>query len=455
LNADKLVERAEAEASRRNYDGAVVYFLQALAIDPANRKARTGARQAELKKYEHAYPSGLTRFLTGFGPRLGLFFASLSKDRRKRMEAIEKVLATDPKNLSLGMRLGAEAEAGQVPQAAAAAYEAVLLGNPEHPAALKALGRTLHGLGEIDGAQDALERAVKANPRDAEAQRLRKDAAADGYARDAGFSGAKTTHDLLKDRDGSKKLEKDQKIVRGADEVEAQAKDARAKAEASPNDAGAWAALGAAESAIRDYDASEAAYGKAVALSPNDQSLKSRLGDVRIARRDREVLSLRQKAATGDAAAKAALPAAEKRLLEVQASEYRARVAAHPTDLALRHMLAGYLEKSGEIDAAIAEYQQSVKDPRRRPEALAGLGRCFLSKGMYDLAAKQLEKGLEDAGAAGGDRAKSILYDLATVKEKQGDTAKARECLARIYEVDISYLDVAARLERLRSAGPA
>jgi len=41
------------------------------------------------------------------------------------------------------------------------------------------------------------------------------------------------------------------------------------------------------------------------------------------------------------------------------------------------------------------------------------------------------------------------------VKEKQGDPAKAREYLARIYEVDISYMDVAARLERLRSAGKA
>jgi tetratricopeptide (TPR) repeat protein len=382
LNTDKLVERAEAEAARRNYDGAVVYFLQALAIDPANRAARKGTREAELKKFEHAYPSGAARFLTGFGPRFGLMFASLSRDRRKRMEALEKVLATDPRNAALGMRLGAEAEAAEIPEAAAAAYEGVLLGNPDHVGALKALGRTLHGLGEIDGAKAALERAVTVAPRDAEAQRLRKDAAADGYARDAGFSGARTTHDLLKDRENAKKLEGAQKIVRGADEMEAQAEAARAAAAAKPGDVGVMAALGAAEASLRRYDAAEEAYGKAIALSPNDQSLRNRLGDVRISRSDRETTAVREKAAAGDAAARAALPEAERKHLAVLVGEYRNRVTAHPTDLAMRHALAGFLEKSGDIEAAIGEYQHSVKDPRRRPEALGGLGRCFLAKGM-------------------------------------------------------------------------
>ena len=51
------------------------------------------------------------------------------------------------------------------------------------------------------------------------------------------------------------------------------------------------------------------------------------------------------------------------------------------------------------------------------------------------------------------DEPEPLLYDLAMVKEKQGDAAKARECLARIYEGDISYRDVAEQLERLQQAG--
>jgi tetratricopeptide (TPR) repeat protein len=445
MNVDKLVERAEAEASRRNYDGAVEYFLQALSIDPGHRGARKGARQAELKKYENAYPSGAARFLGGIGPRIGIAFASLSKDRRKRMEALEKALAKDPRNADLGMRLGAAAEEAGLPGAAAAAYEGVVLGNPENGAALRALGRVLHGLGEIEGAAAALERAVAVNPRDAEAQRLRKDVAADGYARDAGFAGAKSTHDLLKDTDQSRKLEGAQKIVRGADELATRAEEARAAAKARPADPAAWADLGAAEAAVRSYDAAESAWSKAVELAPNEATHRTRRGDVRIARAEKEIADLR---ARGPAAAPA-LAAAEGRLAQVLVAEYRDRVAIHPTDLGLRHALAGHLERSGDPGAALAEYQQSVKDPRRRPEALAGLGRCFLAQGMFDLASKQLEKALEESGAAGGERSLSILYDLATVRERQGDVAKARECLARIYEVDIAYRDVAARLKAL------
>lgn len=452
MNVDKLVERAQAEAGRRNYDGAVEYFLQALSLDPAHRAARRGAREAALKKYEPAYPPGYVRALTGLGPRFGLLLSRLSRDKRRRLEAMEKILATDPRNASLGMALGAAAEAAGLPTAAAAAYEGVVLGNPAHTEGLKALARTLHSLGEIDEARGVLDKAMAVAPRDAEVQRLRKDVAADGYARDAGFAGAKTTHDLLRDKDQARRLEDAQKMARGADDLESQAKTARDAAAKAPQDAAAWTALGVAEAAIRSYDAAEKAFEKAVSLAPNETVTRTRLGDVRIARDERAAAALRDKAAAGDAAARAALPEVEKRLTATQVAEYRERVKMHPTDLALRHALATYLERAGDLDAAVAEYQHSMKDPRRRTDALGGLGRCFLGKGMYDLAAKQIEKALADEGASGGERTKGLLYDLATVHEKQGDLKRAGECLARIYETDISFRDAAQRLERIRKA---
>lgn len=452
MNADKLVERARIEAGRRNHDGAIVYYLQGLAVDPNSRDARRGVREAELKKFEHMYPSGLVRFLTGIGPRMGLFFASLGKNRVKRMEALEKVLATDPRNAELGMRLGAEAEASNSPTAAAAAYEGVLLGNPEHVGAMIRLGRALQALGEISEALEILEKAVALAPRDQEAQRLRKDLSALGYAKDAGFATARTTYDLLRDKDQAKKHEAAQKIVRAEEDQEARVKAAREAAAKAPSDPAVLSDLGVAEAALRNYGAAEAALEKACSLAPDDVAIRTRLGDVRIGRADRDLAEAQARASSGDATAKAALTGIAKKRLGTMIVEYRERVRTHPTDLAVRFALARHLEESGEYDEAVAEYQQSVRDPRRRPDSLGGLGRCFLAKGMFELAAKQLEKALEEAGSTGGERSKQLLYDLATVKEKQGDPARAREFLARIYEVDIGYQDVAARMESLQRA---
>jgi len=455
LNAEKVVERADAEVARKNWDGAVEYFLQALAIDPDHRGARRGLRVAELARYELRSPGGAARAVGNIGGRFTVGLASMTRDPRRRMEALEKALAGDPRNADLGLKLGAEAEAGKFLNAAAAAYEGVLLGNPQHTGAMKALGKVLRALGDVPGALAALEQAVKTDPRDQEASRLRKDMAAESYALGAGFATAKTTHDLLRDKDQAKRLEKAQRIVHGEEDLEGHARETREAAAAAPGDPERLVALGMAEAALRRYDEAEAAIAKACALAPNDGAVRAKLGDVRIGRAERLLSDTRQAAERGDAAAAGRLAAAEKARLEVLVAEYRSRVAGHPTDLGLRFALAGWLEQAGRVDEAAAEYQQSVRDPRRRAESLGGLGRCFLAKGMYDLAAKQIEKALEESGGA-GEKAKGMLYDLGVVKEKQGDLPKAREYFARVFEVDIGYRDVAQRLEALqRAAGGA
>jgi hypothetical protein len=47
------------------------------------------------------------------------------------------------------------------------------------------------------------------------------------------------------------------------------------------------------------------------------------------------------------------------------------------------------------------------------------------------------------------DRAKEILYNLGLISEAEGDPESARGAFIRIYEVDISYRDVAEKMEAL------
>ena len=90
-------------------------------------------------------------------------------------------------------------------------------------------------------------------------------------------------------------------------------------------------------------------------------------------------------------------------------------------------------------------WKRCQNEPRVRGEALFLLGQCFQKKGIVDLAQKEYERALE--GTNGIDnRAKEILYNLGTIAEDRGDSEGARSCYIRIYEVDIGYRDVAAKM---------
>jgi tetratricopeptide (TPR) repeat protein len=93
--------------------------------------------------------------------------------------------------------------------------------------------------------------------------------------------------------------------------------------------------------------------------------------------------------------------------------------------------------------------QRAALDPRCGRDAGVLLGDCFKQKGYLDLARKEYEKALGPVGVL-DDRAKEILYTLGAIAEEAGDAAQARVHYARIFETDVGYKDVAAKMERLR-----
>jgi len=48
------------------------------------------------------------------------------------------------------------------------------------------------------------------------------------------------------------------------------------------------------------------------------------------------------------------------------------------------------------------------------------------------------------------ERAKEILYNLGAIAEAENNAADARAAYARIFEIDIGYRDVAAKMEKFR-----
>jgi len=139
----------------------------------------------------------------------------------------------------------------------------------------------------------------------------------------------------------------------------------------------------------------------------------------------------------------------EGQLRDHEVSELRRRITIHPGDAGLRLELGQALHRSGDHDGAAAELQKAVADPRRALEARITLARCFEAKGFGDLAAVEYQKAL-DSCPENDQRSREILYSLASLSEAAGDLDRARDLYTRIYEADVSFRDVARKMEQLR-----
>lgn len=438
VDVSKHVAKAEQAAATKKYELAIEIFLQALQIDPDNRAARRGVRLAAFRQGEISPTSTLTMKVQGAALRAKLLHPNLDQ----RISAYESYLKLDPKNLGMAHDLAATCEKANYPNAAIGVQEAVAEIHPKDPVSRTALGRLL-AQKEPQKALEHLERALQIEPRNQDAIKLRKDLAAELSIKRTGFETAKTTHDLLRDKDKAKELLKADRIQRDESESGDLIGRLEARHREAANDRKVLRDLARAYAGAGRTDDAQGAWQKLIALDPGDFDAKVQLGDLRIAQVDRATAAAE---ARGDATA---LKSLRERRIQIVIEEYSARVAEHPTDLALRFALGEAYLSANRLDDAIGEFQKAIKDPRKRVDALGLLGECFLQKGLYDLAARQLEKALEESPGLNSERGKSVVYNLGLLRERQGQFAAARDEYLKVYEVDVGFRDVATKVTEL------
>ncbi|MHC4959461.1 MAG: tetratricopeptide repeat protein [Planctomycetota bacterium] len=444
MNIAKLVENGENLFKKRNYEGAVAIFMQAVHLAPNNRKAREGLRNAQLKQREGSYPNPFAVMIFGLPAKIGMFFSGLSKKSNPEayMEACEKFLSIDPKNKRVNMALGDAAYGAGHLEAAVVAYQTAADHNPNDVTALKKLAALYNRTGELGKAHETYNRVVELDPKDQEAIKARKNVAAEASLRDTGFERAESSMDLVKDKHVLADLEADARIHQTADDLGAQRQKLEERLAAEPSNVDLLQDLAEVQKKQHDWDAAVASMEKAAQLKPNDQTIAFERDDYLMERIEDAILTLKRDGKTDEAAER------EKELVQTQTSAFRKRVKAYPTNLQLRFKLGELLFKQGEMDEAIGEFQQTVRDPKYKSESQLQLGRAFGAKGQLDLAVSQLKQALEGLSGMNA-RVKEIYYALGDVHEKKGDLSEAKEAFGKIYEVDIGFQDVADRLNKL------
>jgi tetratricopeptide (TPR) repeat protein len=434
---------------RDNFDYAIDLLMQVLKAAPGCVDCRKALRQAQIGKSGGG--GGLfKKMLSGAStaPLVGKGQLALRNNPADALLIAEQILVTDP-NSSAGHKLAAEAAlALELPRTAVLSLEVLARNNPRDKHAIIQFGTALADIGELQRAERALAELQRQLPSDPEVSQALKNLSARRTLNEGGYEKAQhensSFRDMLKDKHEAVRLEQEQRVVRTEDTAE------RLIREYETRLAGADAGNVKLMRSLADLYTQKKRFADALAYyerlkaseTGNDPTLDKAITDTKVRQLDAQIAQLDPTAE--DFSTRQAALLAEKQTMQLE--ECRRRVEKFPTDLAIRFELGVLYFQAGKISEAIQEFQKAQNNPHKRLAALGYLAQCFAKRKMFDLAARTLQNALKEK-LIFDDEKKDLVYQLGCVLEAMEKKEEAIEQFKLIYEADIGYRDVAAKVD--------
>lgn len=450
----KQIENAR-KAVDKNPSYAVDILSNILSRHPACLEARKILRQAQQRatKGKPKGLGGLLSKMTSIPFTMGSE-SKIKKDPAKAIESAEQILNANPENVAGHKILAAAAEELKLYSTAVFAYEAVRQIDPKNAENIKALMSVYIQTGQSEEAIRIGEAAYRANPADDEVQALIKKASVEQTMEKGRWEEDKSFRDKLKDEDESQKLEQAGRAKTGESGLRALIEEAKKGVEAEPGNMNFYREIASNYRKLEDYDSALEWVGKARQLEAGraDVNLERLVGTLKREKMQKAiaVVEKRLEGNPQDAAAQAELEKlrAEERAFRLEQCE--GLVQRYPNEYSYRYELGELYFEDGETDKAIKELQMALRSPKVRVGALILLGKAYLAKGFHDLAAEQLTTAKSEIPGM-TDQKKDVLYELGSAYEQQGDMDKAMVEFKALYGADISYRDVAQKIDAFYS----
>jgi len=446
--------RAKAAVSTKNYDYAINLIQAVLKDQPLFLDGRHYLRAIEISKY-----TSLTKFQQQM---VGMKVASAAmklanagkKEPTEQLALAEEVLAYDPFHPKANALVGDAGTALGHPAFKALAFETLAKGKPNDKAILNKLAETYMEIRVPDKAQRTYQRILEIDPRDGDALSGMKNALAAESSRSGGWEKEGGTYrDALKDKKEAESLEQGAKIVKSTAAIDHQINVNFERHQADPHNGAISKEIAALYEQKNDYGSAIPWYEHAyVAGGRVDSALEKKIGDLKLRHGEQELNALHAAAAEQadpDVQQQYAAAIAQKKseLDQVRLEQAEARVRSHPNDGEFHFQLGEALYKVGQYKRALTELQQGLKQPSVRYQAFNLMGLCFLKQGMLDLAIRRFSDAQGELPGLDDDLKKEITYNLGIALESNQQHPQALEEFKKIYEVDMAYRDVAARVE--------
>jgi tetratricopeptide (TPR) repeat protein len=446
-------EKGLAALQRDNLDYAIAFFIQTLTREPALYECREALRAAQFKK--SAGGGGFFKKALGglsSSPMVAKAQLTLRSNPVEAIAACEQILNADPANVGAHKVLAEAALAADLPKTAALSLRIALKNVPRDRTITMLLGDALAAAGQIDEAESVLSDYLRAKPLDAEVAQHLKNYSARRTLDEGGYekvaTGEASYRDLLKDKDQAVSLEQEKREVKSDEVAERLIAENEARLTREPNNLKLLRDTASLHIQRNDYDRALACLQRASASGgAADSSLEQLISDTTLRRFDHLIGQL----VAGDPEQAAQIEQVRAERAAFLLADTQRRAEKYPTDLDIRFELARLNFEAGKLSEAIQEFQKARNNPHRRLAAMSYLGQCFVRRGMNDLAAKQFLEAIREKQVF-DDEKKELIYHLGVVLEKMGKREDAIEQFKLIYEADIGYRDVSARVDAYYSA---
>jgi tetratricopeptide (TPR) repeat protein len=441
-------EKGTVALTRKNWDYAIAIFNEILQKEPAFYEGRAALREAQLKKAGQ----GTSFFKKVFGtashsPLLAKGQILLRTNPLEAINVAEQMLNSDPNNIAAHKMLAEAALDSDFLKTAVLSLEIAMKNSPKDKEIGLRLGEALARAGQPARAEAIYSELRRAYPNDGAIAQALKNVTASRTMSEGGYQnisgGEGSYRDILKDKAEAVSLEQEHRQVKTDDLAAQLIQEYEARLPQEPQNLKLRRNIAELYVQKKDFDRALEYYRQILAdEGASDPSLEKAVTDTTLKKLEHSLVQL-DPAAPGYAETFARIQA-ERDAFEL--SECLRRAERYPNDLQIRFDLGKLYFRAGKITEAIQEFQRAQNNPNRRVAALSYLGQCFARRGMNDLAARTLQNAIKEKVVFDEEK-KELIYSLGCVLEKMGKTEEAFEQLKQIYEVDIGYKDIAARVD--------
>ena len=448
----KQLEGADRALSKDiNY--SLDIYSSILKQSPGCLELRKRLRQQQMKIAKSSAKS-ISSILGKLTNAPFLFKSKNSKNPEIAISSAEELIAKNPLNIAAHEMLADACSSLEMKGTVVFAYETIRSIEPKSLPNLKKLANAYLEAGESDLAIQTGNSILEINPSDGDAEDMMKRASVAVAMTQGKWEGSTDFREQLKDKEEAEALEQSAKTVNDAKGLEALIRQAYDKVQAEPDNLNHYRQL-------CDYYQRYGDLQNAIAWIQQARKLEAGKGDVSLEEKERQltleyydgVIEQWEKALATDpenAASQKGYSDAVQAKKNFQLNQLQSLVQRYPNEYGYRYELGCILFEEGEFDACLPHFQLAQRNAKVRLDAILFLGRAYLNKNFFDLAIEQF-KLLKNEIQIMNDRKKDAVYQLGCCYESMGKPEEAIEEFKAVYSADISFRDVADKINAFYS----